>query len=349
MLAAATTARSVVWAIRFKEGVSAGMATNGTTCGWSAPRIGPRRSRRRPPWSEKGSRRGCSRPAGWVPGGRIGWSRRCDRDVMREIDLTRAHPGRVYDYFLGGKDNYAADREAAAALAKALPDIPRMARANRDFLRRAVRRLVGVCGVRQLIDIGSGIPTSPNVHEIAQEIDPGARVVYVDNDPLVGAHSRALLTSSAAGAVEFLLADVTDPAAVIGDARLRAAVDLAEPVGLLLVSVLMYFTDEVVGEVVDTLVGALAPGSFVVVSHPTGDFAPEVMARAAAVGKKSGLTYLARSRDQVEGLFAGLALCPPGVVAMPEWHPRACAVGSSAGLAASTHYWVGVARKRPDG
>jgi hypothetical protein len=270
-----------------------------------------------------------------------------------ELDLTRAHPGRVYDYFLGGKDNYAADREAAEALARVLPDIPRMARANREFLRRAVQRLVGRHGVRQLVDIGSGIPTSPNVHEIAQAIDPAARVVYVDNDPLVGAHSRALLTSTAEGAIEFVLADVTDPAAVVGDPRLRRAVDLAEPVGLLLVSVLMYFADEVVAEIMDTLVGALAPGSFVVISHPTADFAPEVVARAAAVGRASGLTYIARSRAAVEGLFAGLEPCPPGVVAMPAWHPPVCAVGPGAAgldaLAASTHYWVGMARKRGDG
>jgi hypothetical protein len=270
-----------------------------------------------------------------------------------EIDLNRAHPGRVYDYFLGGKDNYAPDREAAEALAEVLPDIPRMARANREFLRRAVRRLVGVYGVRQLIEVGSGIPTSPNVHEVAQEIVPAARVVYVDNDPLVGAHSRALLTSSVPGAVEFVLADVTDPVAVIGDAGLRAVVDLAEPVGLLLVSVLMYFADDVVGEVVDTLVGALAPGSVVVISHPTADFAPEVVARAAAVGRAAGLTYIARTRVEVERLFAGLELCPPGVVAMPGWHPGVCAVGADAAgleaLAASTHYWVGMARKRRDG
>jgi hypothetical protein len=111
-----------------------------------------------------------------------------------DLDLTRPHAGRVYDYFLGGKDHFAADRVAAHALEEALPDIPRMARANRDFLRRAVRRVVGVHGIQQLIDIGSGIPTSPNVHEVAQEIEPAARVVYVDNDPLVAAHSRALLT-----------------------------------------------------------------------------------------------------------------------------------------------------------
>jgi SAM-dependent methyltransferase len=265
--------------------------------------------------------------------------------VAREIDLDSAHPGRVYDYFLGGKDNYAADRVAAEALEEALPDIPRMARANREFLHRAVERVVGVHGVRQLIDVGSGIPTSPNVHEVAQGIAPAARVVYVDNDPLVGAHSRALLASSAQGAVEFVLADATDPAAILTDPRLRAAIDLAEPVGLLLVSVLMYFADGVARDVVDTVVGALAPGSYLVISHPTADFAPEVVAQAAAVGKESGLTYIPRTHQEVTRLFAGLELCPPGVVAMPAWHPRACAVGSAAS-AAATHYWVGMARKR---
>jgi hypothetical protein len=269
--------------------------------------------------------------------------------VEQEIDLSRAHPGRVYDYFLGGKDNYAADRDAAEALAKALPDIPRMARANRAFLRRAVARLVGDHGVRQLIDIGSGIPRSPNVHEVAQALEPAARVVYVDNDPLVGAHSRALLTSAGPGRIAFVLADAADPAAVFGDAGLRSAVDLTEPVGLLRVSVLMYFADEVVDEIVNTLVGALAPGSFVVISHPTCDFAPEAVASAAAVGRTSGLTYVPRSRAAVERLLGGMALCPPGVVAMPAWHPGVCDVGRSpagiVALAASTHYWVGMARK----
>src|SRR4051812_22402363 len=163
------------WDIRFREGVPAGMKASGTTCGWSAPRIGPRHSPRRAPWSARDSRPGSSRPGGWACGGPTGCSTSCGREVEpSELDLTRAHPGRVYDYFLGGKDNYAADREAAQALARALPDIPRMARANREFLRRAVQRLVGGHGVRQLIDIGSGIPTSPNVHEIAQAIDPAA-------------------------------------------------------------------------------------------------------------------------------------------------------------------------------
>jgi S-adenosyl methyltransferase len=158
-------------------------------------------------------------------------------------------------------------------------------------------------------------------------------------------HSRALLTGSAPGAVEFVLADLTDPAAVLGDPRLRAVMDLAEPVGLLLVSVLMYVADDVVGEIVDALVGALAPGSVVAISHPTADFAPEVVARAAAVGRESGLTYIARTRREVERLFTGLELCPPGVAAMPEWHPVTCAAGLAA-PAASTHYWVGMARKR---
>lgn len=261
-----------------------------------------------------------------------------------DIDLSRPHPARVYDVFLDGKDNFEVDRAAAARLAAAMPDIPRMARANRDFMRRAVRRLVGTHGVRQLLDIGSGIPTRPNLHEVAQEIDPAARVVYVDCDQLVGTHSRALLASAPQGRVEFLLADATEPAGILAHPTLSTTLDLTEPVALMLVSVLMYFEDATAHDIVDTLLGALPPGSYLTISHPTGDFAPETVARAAAVARRTGLTYIPRSRAEVERLFAGVELCDPGVVAMPAWHPACADAADIDSLAASTHYWVGMGR-----
>ena len=264
-----------------------------------------------------------------------------------ELDLTRPHGARVYDYFLGGKDNFDVDRAAAAALEAALPDIPGMARANRDFMHRAVRRLVGTHGVRQVLDIGSGIPTRPNLHEIAQDLDPTARVVYVDNDPIVTTHSRALLSSTPQGRVDFVLADATDPAGVLADSAIGQTLDLTEPVALMLVSVLMYFDDAEIRTVVDTLLDALPSGSYLTISHPTGDFAPEVIAGAVQVARSTGLTYNPRPRAEVEKLFSGVELVEPGVVAMPVWYPAVSDITSDLdALSASTHYWVGMGRKR---
>lgn len=266
--------------------------------------------------------------------------------ILPDIDMSRAHPGRVYARFLGSKDNYIADREAADALEAALSDVPRMARANRDFMLRAVRRLVDAHGIRQLIDIGSGFPVSPNLHEVAQDVDPSARVVYVDNDVLVGTHSRALLTSTREGRVEFLLGDATNPAAILASSTLSRTLDLSEPVALMLVSVLMYFDDDTVHRIVDTLMDALPSGSYLTISHPTGDFAPDIIAKAAEVGRAAGLTYIARTRHDVEKLFSGVELCDPGVVAMPHWHPMSVDIADDPhSLAASTHYWVGMGRK----
>ncbi len=262
------------------------------------------------------------------------------------LDEDRAHPARVYNCLLDGKDNFAADREAVAELAQAFPDVSRMARANRDFLHRAVAYLVGR-GARQFLDIGSGIPTPPNLHEVAQSIDPGVRVVYVDNDPVVGAHCRALHSSTPAGRVAVIEADAATPAAILADPVLVETLDLAEPVALMLVSVLMYFDDDIVRDIVDTLAGALPSGSYLAISHPTADFAPDAVAAAVEVARGQGLTYIPRTFAEVEKLCDGWEMCSPGVVAMPAWHPRRPQLGDGNpyALAASTHYWVGVARK----
>jgi O-methyltransferase involved in polyketide biosynthesis len=259
------------------------------------------------------------------------------------LDTSRAHPARVYDHLLGGKDNFAADRAAGDAMTARLPALPAMARANRAFLHRVVRHIVRVEGVRQFLDIGSGIPTARNVHQVAQDADPGARVVYVDHDPVVAAHSRALLTGRATGATAFVEADATDPHAVLADPAVAATLDLDEPVALMLVSVLMYFPDEVAHRVVRTLLGALPPGSLVAVSHPTADFDPRASAEAVAVARLSGLTYLPRSRAQVAELLAGTEPVEPGIVPLLAWRPED---GLAPADPHAAYYWAALARRR---
>ncbi|MCO1658978.1 SAM-dependent methyltransferase [Pseudonocardia humida] len=259
------------------------------------------------------------------------------------MDTARPHPARVYDYLLGGKDNFAADRDAGDAMIARLPGLPAMTRANRDFLGRAVRHLVRTHGVRHFLDIGSGIPTSRNVHEIAQAADPGARVVYVDDDPVVAAHSRALLTGAEAGRTAFVHADATDPAAVLAAPAVAELLDRAEPVALMVVSVLMYFPDDTAHRIVDTLLAALPPGSFLTVSHPTADFDPAVVAQAVAAARRSGLTYITRTRAEVEAFFAGTDPVEPGVVPLLAWRPDG---GTAPPDPHGVYYWAGMARRR---
>ncbi|WP_214406243.1 SAM-dependent methyltransferase [Pseudonocardia lacus] len=255
----------------------------------------------------------------------------------------RAHPARVYNYLLGDKDHFAVDREAAEAMIAALPELPLMARANRAFLRRAVEHLVADLGVTQFLDIGSGIPTMRNVHEVAQDLDPTARVVYVDKDAVVAAYSRALLTSTPQGRTAFIQADATAPAALLARPELAETLDLTRPVALMLVSVLMYFDDATATDIVSTLVGALPPGSHLVLSHPTADFTdPHAVEQARKAGQAAGLTYIPRTRARIEALFDGLELCGPGVVPMTRWRP-AISRGPNTGL--DVHYYVGVGRK----
>ena len=260
-----------------------------------------------------------------------------------EVDVTRAHPARVYDYWLGGKDNFAADREVAEAMMTAVPGIPMMARANREFLQRALRVLVTECGIDQFLDVGSGIPTARNTHEVVQELAPAGRVLYVDNDPVVAAHSRALLTAEGDGVSAFLPGDAREPAAILADPVLRRTLDLRRPVGLMLVSVLMYFTDEVAHAIVRTLLDALPPGSHLTISHPTADFDPAGSAAAVAVASRGGLTYITRDRAGVEAFFAGLDLLGPGVVPIAGWRPELG--GGPRGDERRAHFWGGVARK----
>lgn len=238
-----------------------------------------------------------------------------------QIDTSRPHPARMYDAFLGGRDNYAADREAVRQILRDFPEVRAIARANRAFMQRAVRFLAGEAGVRQFIDIGTGIPSAGNVHEVAGQVAAGTRVVYVDNDPIVHVHANALLTGSASTSI--VLADLRDPEGILGDAKLRGLIDLNEPVALLLVAILHFLTEaEDPARVVATLRDALPGGSYLVLSHGTADFHPPGVTGQAAVRYEHATAPLVlRGFEQVSAFFDGFDLVEPGLVQAPLWRP----------------------------
>jgi hypothetical protein len=240
------------------------------------------------------------------------------------IDTNVPQSARVYDFLLGGKDNYAADRAVGAALIELVPTLPLHVKANRAFLARAVRYLVSEAGIRQFLDIGTGIPTANNVHEVAQEIAPESRVLYVDYDPIVLAHARALMTGSPAGKTAFIVGDLREPESILADPAVASTLDLDEPVALMLLGILHHVHDEEdpVG-IVSTLLDALPSGSYMTVSHPTADFDPDGMAAVAASAEQSGIPYVARSRAEIEPFFRGLELVDPGLVPLLGWRPDA--------------------------
>jgi hypothetical protein len=265
-----------------------------------------------------------------------------------DLHTDRPHPARVYDYLLGGKDNYAADRAAAHEGMKVNPNSRVPPRENRAFMRRAVGYLVREAGISQFLDIGTGIPTSPNVHEVAQQANPRARVVYVDNDPIVLSHARALLTSCPEGRTAYIDADLHDVSKILGSRDLLGTLDLSRPVALTLFAVLHFIGDEDDPyEIVRRLVAALPSGSYLAVSHLTGDFDPAAWAGVAAVFRRSGVTMQVRSLPEVERFFDGLDLIDPGVVSLPRWRPdREVEVGSaSLPSDAAVSVYGGVARK----
>ena len=266
-----------------------------------------------------------------------------DPELPQDINTDVAHPARVYDYWLGGKDNFPADRALAEHIMEAIPTMRTMAAANRAFLSRAVRYLAEEAGIRQFLDIGTGIPTSPNVHEVAQAVTPNSRVVYVDNDPIVLAHARALLTSQEAGETSFIGADLRQPKSILDHPTLMSTLDLSQPVAVMLVAVLMYFRDTDNPnpfEMVATLLEAMPPGSYLAITHPTADFNAEAMGGAVAAAERSGVTLVPRNQAETEEFFAGLDVVDPGVTPVLSWRPDEPPADPL-----SAYYWAGIARK----
>jgi hypothetical protein len=246
-----------------------------------------------------------------------------DREIPPGIDTSRMHPARRYDYLLGGKDNFEADRANAEMLTKVFPAARIAAVENRRFLRRAVTMLAREAGLRQFLDIGAGLPTSPNVHEIAQGITPDARVVYVDNDPMVLAHARALLTSSPAGATAYVDADLRDPDKILNSKDLWGTLDRSRPVALMLVAIMHFITDDMDPYgIVQRYVDAMPPGSYLVMSNGTLDaLPPERAGQLREAFARSGEPAAPRTRAEFARFFDGLDLLDPGIVAAPDWRP----------------------------
>ncbi|GAA1073676.1 MULTISPECIES: SAM-dependent methyltransferase [Kitasatospora] len=252
------------------------------------------------------------------------------------------HPARMYDYYLGGKDNFPADREAAEKVLALSPLVRLSALANRAFLQRAVRHLAEA-GVRQFLDIGTGIPTAGNTHQTAQLVHPDARVAYVDNDPIVLVHSRALLAGSSRGTVTVTQADLRDPEKILADPQVRELLDLGRPVALLLFAVLHFVddADDPYG-IVRTLVDALPPGSHLALSHGTGDFVPASEAeKGPAIYRNATAQLSMRTKEQVLKFFDGLELLEPGLVTAPLWRPDTTPSATDAEVG----IWAGVGRK----
>jgi len=257
-----------------------------------------------------------------------------------EYDTSVAHIARVYDYWLGGKDNYAADRAVAEQVMQAYPDIVYSVRANRAFLARVARYLVGEVGIRQFLDIGTGIPTADNTHEVAQSVAPECRVVYVDNDPIVLSHARALLASDPAGVTDYIDADLRDPEQILAGAA--RVLDFSRPVAVMLMAILQHVGDEDDPyQVVSTLMGAVPPGSYLALSHPAKDIDAEAMAKMAdSLNKMMAEKVTFRDRPAVARFFGGLELVEPGMVQASKWRPA-----NDAEAASPAALWGGVARK----
>ncbi|MGX6603739.1 SAM-dependent methyltransferase [Micromonosporaceae bacterium Da 78-11] len=238
------------------------------------------------------------------------------------IDATVAHPARRYNYWLGGKDNFAADRASGDAVEKAMPTIRLMALENRRFLGRAARFLAEQ-GIRQFLDIGTGIPAPGNTHEVVQGVDPTSKIVYVDNDPIVLTHARALLTGSPAGSVAYLDADLRDPRSILEHPDLRATLDFDKPVGLLLIAVLHFIRqDEDPAGIVRTLLDALPAGSYVAATHATWQYAPAEVVAQLTKANPDG-RFAPRDDTDLAALFDRLDLVDPGVTSVAHWRSEA--------------------------
>ena len=263
---------------------------------------------------------------------------------MSEIDATVAHPARRYNYWLGGKDNYAADRESGDQLEALFPKVRLGALANRALLRRATRFLAAEAGIRQFLDIGTGLPTADNTHEVAQGVAPESRIVYVDNDPMVMVHARALLTSSPQGRTAYIEADLNDPAAILADPATRATLDFDRPIALMLIAVLHFVPGHGAARpIVRELLDALPAGSYLVATHATSDFGtPEQQAHYQRLIEEGKTDVWTRGRAEFGELFEGLELVAPGVVPASEWRPEP---GAPIPERSDINVWTAVGRK----
>ena len=246
-----------------------------------------------------------------------GWSKERTDWVVPEIDTTKPSSARIYDYALGGKDNFAADREAYAVMVESFPDYPNLARANRGFLVRAVE-FMAEAGVEQFIDLGTGIPTAPNVHEIAQRIRPEAKVVYVDNDPIVMAHNRA--RRAAWPGVITVQRDIREPDTILGDAAVKKFIDFDRPIGLLMVAVLHFVGKNLTVPIMSRFRTAMAPGSYLAASVATSEgLDMSALGDADDVTQRASLPFTLRTRAQIEQIFDGFELVEQGVVDVSQW------------------------------
>lgn len=236
------------------------------------------------------------------------------------IDITVAHPARVYDYWLGGKDHFAADRVAGDLVLAKAPGLRYRVRANRAFLGRTVRYLAAEAGIRQFLDLGTGIPSNENTHEVAQRAAPSSRVVYVDNDPIVLRHAQALLRSTPEGVTSYIEADLRDPAPILRQAA--ETLDFSQPAAVMLLGVLHLVSDaEDPWKVVTTLMSAVAPGSYLVISHPALDISETQAEAQRAYNQNVSTAQTLRTREQVDRFFTGLEYVPPGLVQVHQWRP----------------------------
>ncbi|WP_336213986.1 SAM-dependent methyltransferase [Nonomuraea sp. LPB2021202275-12-8] len=235
------------------------------------------------------------------------------------VDTTVPHSARVWDFLLGGKDHFAVDRAAGETLLRLFPDFAMVARLQREFLIRSVRYLVSEVGIRQFLDIGTGLPTANNTHEVAQSIAPESRVVYVDNDPIVLVHARALLTGAAPGATDYIDADVHHPDVILRGAA--KTLDFSQPVAVMMLSIAGQLVDEDnPKDIIDQLMDPLVPGSYLVLSDGTNTN-PALIEAVASYNKSAANTYQLRSPERISEFFAGLEPVEPGVVPTPEWRP----------------------------
>ncbi|MFF3006911.1 SAM-dependent methyltransferase [Kitasatospora sp. NPDC057940] len=257
-----------------------------------------------------------SGPDGWLTGVRF--------EEAPQVDLRtdRAHPARVYDYLLGGKTNFPVDREVGDRILGEWPGSRTATLAARAVMHRMVRRLVEVHGVRQFLDVGTGIPTTPNLHEVVQAVDPSCRVVYVDNDPIVLAHSRALLTSTPEGRTAYVEGDLREPGRFLADPAVAATLDLDRPIALTLINIVHFLSDEAAHPPVRKLVDALPSGSFLALTAGTADSIPDLVAIGSRRYSEAGIENHLRPRAGVERFFTGLELDEPGVVLINRWHPE---------------------------